>query len=242
MKAYKFIVILIVILIITAFWRQAAISAGISKKSPWKSEAEAGYLLTSGNTETQTANAKFNTAYESENWKHRFSAEGVYSSEKSSDTGKNEATAQKYRLLGQTNYKIDEFNSVFGLLTYEDDRFSGYAYQISIVAGYSRQIIKNDTMDLYAEIGPGYRVNKLEDDSASGIDETEVVGHAARRRLFYLEAQRIGRVFPDTDRGFGIGKHYHPVGDGIEIADQRSPGHEGLIYAQEYEQCAGGYR
>lgn len=179
MKSDKWYAILFVTLVLTAFPGRAALCADKPGKSPWKSEAELGYLSTSGNTETRTANAKLNIIYESESWEHQFHAEGVYASEKSSDTGKDQATAQKYRLSGQTNYKFDDKNSVFGLVTYEDDRFSGYKYQLSFATGYSRQIIKNDTIDLSAELGPGYRINKLEDDSTSDIDEAEIVGHAA---------------------------------------------------------------
>ncbi|NOY68966.1 MAG: DUF481 domain-containing protein [Deltaproteobacteria bacterium] len=179
MKPVKCILFLFTALILIAFSGTAALCADTPESSPWKSEAELGYLLTSGNTETQTANAKLNVIRDSESWKHQFGASGVYSSEKSSATGKGTATAQKYRLSGQSNYKFDDKNAVFGLLTYENDRFSGYKYQLSFAAGYSRQILKTDTLDLSAELGPGYRINKLEDGSTSDIDETEMVGHAA---------------------------------------------------------------
>lgn len=160
-----------VLLMLTAW---AGVSRAETKSpSPWKAEAELGYLMTSGNTDTQALNSGLSVTYDGVRWKHDFSASGVYSSEKSQDTGENQTTAQKYRISGQSYFKFDERNSAFGLVTYDNDRFSGYKYQLSFVAGYARQIVKTDSIDLSAEVGPGFRISKLRDELPAKDGETQ---------------------------------------------------------------------
>ncbi len=143
---------------------------------PWKAEAEAGYIMTTGNTETGSVTARIDITREWTGIRQHFHADGVYASEKD-DTGEDVTTAQKFFLSSRTNYKFDARNSAFALLTYDDDRFSGYKYQASATLGYERVLIK--TPDLYAsaEIGPGYRYSRLEeknDDNENYTDEAIV--------------------------------------------------------------------
>ncbi|MFW6081433.1 MAG: DUF481 domain-containing protein [Desulfosalsimonas sp.] len=155
----------------TAFAQQE----GGEEKSPWQAEAELGYLMTSGNTETQNLNTKLGATREGTRWRHNLHAEALYSSEEDEDTGDDETTSQKFLLSGKTNYKFSKASSAYLLGLYEDDRFSGYDYQATVSAGYARQFVKTDRMELSGEIGPGYRYSKLKDDEASDEDEGEVI-------------------------------------------------------------------
>ena len=69
-------------------------------------------------------------------------------------------TARRFALQAKTDYKFTERSYIFGVLTYEDDRFSGYDYQASIAAGYGRKLIAREGLVLEGEIGPGVRRNK----------------------------------------------------------------------------------
>lgn len=131
----------------------------MAKEAPadgWKSTAEAGVVVTNGNTRTSTFNGKIDSNKEVEKWRYNLHAEALSSS---SD---NVQSAEKYLASGQSNYKYNKFDYVYGLAMHEKDRFSGYDYQTTLAVGYGRRLINNDTMKLDLEIGPGVRFSRVE--------------------------------------------------------------------------------
>jgi putative salt-induced outer membrane protein len=140
------------------------------ESSPLAGDIELGYLMSTGNTETRSLNAKLSVAYTSERWRHQFAYETLYSYEEEEGT-----TAQRFLVSGQTNYRFDERNSAYALTLYENDRFAGYDYQLTASAGYSRQIIMSGRMEWLAEIGPGYRLTEFPENG--GPIEEEAIIH-----------------------------------------------------------------
>ena len=131
------------------------LAADDNPQSSWKAEAELGFISTSGNTETETLNAKAKVINEREKWKNTVIAEATRVSNKDIDT------AHRYFLSGKIDYNYSDISYIFGLLNYEDDRFSGYDYQTSLIIGYGRKLIKNDTVNMEAELGVGTRRSEL---------------------------------------------------------------------------------
>lgn len=142
--------------------------AADEEKSPWKSSVELGYVNTSGNTNTETLKSVFNISYEIDRWSHKSHAEALSSKSETTDTTiipsatTEERTAAKWLVSGQSDYKFNNFDYFFGLLSYEDDRFNGFQYQVKLGLGYGRRVIHMDNHELKLEIGPGYRTFKLE--------------------------------------------------------------------------------
>ncbi len=136
-----------------------------AEKSPWKSSVELGFIRTTGNTETQTLSAKADVAYEVDKWRHSGHAEG-YGTESEGDTGNTVVSAERYELSGKSDYKFTELDYVYGLVKLQKDRFSGFEYEHIVSFGYGRKVIKQDSMELDLEIGPGERFFK-EDDGVS---------------------------------------------------------------------------
>ncbi|HHM06291.1 MAG TPA: DUF481 domain-containing protein [Gammaproteobacteria bacterium] len=143
----------------------------------WKGEAELGVVNTSGNTDTQKINARAKLETEREKWRHIIKAEAL----KSSDNDK--TTAERYELSGQSNYKFNEYDYLFGTLKYEDDQFSGYDYRLTAALGYGRRLIHRDNLVVDVEAGPGYRLSKEE---ATGDDISEAVLRAAGDLLWKI--------------------------------------------------------
>lgn len=148
-----------------------------TEDSPWDAEAELGYLMTDGNTETQSVNFRFDITREVTKWKHNLHYETLFRSETGEDTGEEETTAQRFLVSAQTNYKFDSRNSAFLMGLYEDDRFSGYDYQYTMIAGYSRLFVKTERMELSGKVGPGYRYSKIDDDTVTDEEEKEAILH-----------------------------------------------------------------
>lgn len=135
--------------------------------SPWKASIELGYLRQSGNNDNTSLNSKFDVTYEVTNWRNHGIFEAVAKSE--SDT----TTSERYLLSLQSDYKFNDRQYLFVLGSYEDDRFSGYEYQQTLALGYGHRLVKTPTVVLDLEIGPGYRVAKIDEDAAEDAGEKE---------------------------------------------------------------------
>ncbi len=139
---------------------------GVAQESSWGGEAELGIVATSGNTETQTYNAKIKAENERDQWHHKLAFEALNSS------NNQVTTAERYNLSGQSNYKLSDTRYLYGMLAYEDDRFSGYDYRVSESLGYGASVIKREGLQLDIEVGLGARQSKLDD---TGDSENEGV-------------------------------------------------------------------
>jgi len=139
--------------------------ASSEDKSPWTSSVELGFISTTGNTENKTTAAKADVVYEVDKWRHTGHAEG-YGQESEGDTGQTVSTAERYQVIGKSDYKFNEHNYAFGVIKLQKDRFSGFEYEHVASLGYGRKAIKQDNMELDLEIGPGERFFKVDNGQA----------------------------------------------------------------------------
>jgi len=130
----------------------------------WSRSAELGMVNTSGNSETQTGNAKASMTRARGIWSQSIILEALNASNKDTVTGLNNTTAEKYAANAKVDYNFSPDNFLFGNANYNDDRFSGFDYQATLSTGYGRSILKNEKQSLKAEIGPGIRFFKLKQD------------------------------------------------------------------------------
>lgn len=156
--------------------------SNLAFSADWTSNAELGVVLTSGNTETQTSNAKINFIREVEKWKNSASVEALGSSTTDIATDIKTTTAEKYSANLQSNYKFNPDDYMFGAGSYDDDRFSGYEFQAIVSAGYGRNLVKTAKHSLNVEAGPGMRFAKVSPDPLLGhipSDDEAIVHFAA---------------------------------------------------------------
>jgi putative salt-induced outer membrane protein len=139
-------------------------------ESTWKGDAELGVLNTNGNTKTQNITFKTKIVNDRDRWRHTVKGEALNSSEQGS------TTAERYFISGKSDFKLTDRSYTFGLLTYENDRFSGYDQRTTETLGYGRNVIKRDTLTLDLEAGLGARQSKL---SATGENQNEGLIHLA---------------------------------------------------------------
>ncbi len=117
----------------------------------WTGKGQAGYVSSSGNTETKSANAAIDMAYLSGPWDHMFHLGGLY--------GKNAGivSAERWDTLWQTNYSLTTDLFTFGALRYAHDMFSGFDYQASGAVGLGYKFINTKDTQLSAQVGVGYQ-------------------------------------------------------------------------------------
>ena len=136
------------------------------ESNAWTGEAELGYQLKEGNTESEQISAKIDSQYQREIWRYNLIAEA------GSESTSRITTEEEYLLSGQANRKIGHHGYLLARLSYEKDRFSGFDYQTSANFGYGNQIFKTDIHTLELELAPGVRVSKLEDSGDREEDAT----------------------------------------------------------------------
>ena len=167
MKSLKYLSILLLSMVATVVNAEDAKKA---KTSPWTIEAELGYVNTTGNTETTSTKGVFDAVYEVEKWRHKLHAEAFGQETQDDVTGESVVSAERYQLLGKSDYKFTERDYGFALADLKKDRFSGFEYEHVFALGYGRKVTKHEDMELDVEIGPGLRVYKV-DNAPESEDE-----------------------------------------------------------------------
>jgi putative salt-induced outer membrane protein len=150
----------------------------------WSGKGQAGYVTSRGNSDTDAANVKLDVFLLTPAWKHQLTLEGLYG--KSGQV----TSAERWDLRLQSDYTVTTQLFAFGALAYQDDRFSGFQYQVSASGGLGYKLFDAQATKLAMQLGVGYRVLRPEtlvpDPGGSGAiieripldSEAEVVGTA----------------------------------------------------------------
>jgi len=131
----------------------------------WSGEGEFGFTSTSGNTDSQTLNAKLGINKKSGNWGHAAKVESLKSSNSGVDS------ADVFVFTEKSEYRFAEKTFAYGKLRHEQDKFSGFDHQSIISFGAGHVFIDGGKNYLEASAGVGYR--DLETDE--GVKEQEAV-------------------------------------------------------------------
>ena len=128
-----------------------AISSAARAESEWAARSELGYALARGNSDTDNGNFKLDVARLWDNWIFSSGLSGLYG--KTNGIG----SAQRWDGRFQVDYRFTAKMFWFGKLEYENDRYSGFAYQASAASGLGRIFLQTDSDKLTAQIGAGVR-------------------------------------------------------------------------------------
>jgi putative salt-induced outer membrane protein len=147
-----------------------AVFAEEAPKNQYNGNVELGYINTSGNTQTQSLNAKAKVVAAYDSWQQAIALQALNSSDKQT------TTAERYSAQLKTDYRFTKKQYAYGLLGYENDRFSGYDYRASISLGYGQRVIDEKKGRLELEGGPGVRNSKLSDDGTKNESILRLAG------------------------------------------------------------------
>ncbi len=142
----------------------------------WKGDASLGFLRSTGNSDTQSLNGKFELKHAARSLHQRFYATASNTSDADVQTG------ERYTAGYKLDRDFSEHNYLFGALDYERDLFGGVAERSVLSAGYGRRLINTAAHKLEAEIGAGYR----QQENADGIDQDDAVGRLSGEYLWQL--------------------------------------------------------
>jgi len=117
----------------------------------WLGAGQAGVLLSSGNTQSTSLNAKLDLAHLDGPWKNTLFFGGLY--------GRSNSVTSGNRLEGRyrVNHEIDDRRFWFAGVDGVRDLFSGFAYQSTIAAGAGYKFIATEATTLAGTLGAGYQ-------------------------------------------------------------------------------------
>jgi len=123
--------------------------AGAQDSSPLSGKVALGYLASSGNTDTTALNFNGELKYDVNKWHNSVLGRAI------TKTDSNESTAESYKAAYELKYDLSDRTYLFGLLDYNNDRFSSYDQQIFEIVGMGRRFIMTDRHELNGELGIG---------------------------------------------------------------------------------------
>lgn len=135
------------------------------EEGPLSGKVTLGYLATSGNTETSSLNAGFESAYVANRWEHALKAAAINATED------NQTTAEAYEASWTSSWDMTDKDLLFGRLNWRKDQFGGFNTQFSQTVGYARRVLDNDKHRLRLEVGAGAR----QSEDQLGVEEDETI-------------------------------------------------------------------
>jgi putative salt-induced outer membrane protein len=129
--------------------------------SPWSGSVAAGYVRTSGNSDSSSLSAKFALNYAGPVWGNQFSA-SLLNGAKDKVT-----TEESYSVADKVSYNLSNVSYLFGNGGYDNDRFAGVAERYALTGGYGQHVIATPTQTLDIEGGLG--VNRTRDEGTDSF-------------------------------------------------------------------------
>lgn len=148
-----------------------------AEDKPWAVAAELGVISTSGNTETTSMQGKVEVKQKLNRWHNEYILSALFKEDQITEddgTKTTEKTAEKYFGSIKSAYQLEkEHSNLFVYASHADDEFGAYSKYSTISLGYGTRLYNGDTMQLDAEIGPGYFRGErvLEDETTPEDDE-----------------------------------------------------------------------
>lgn len=163
------------------------LAAAVPAHADWTGKGEAGLVIATGNTNTETANARLQLANETDNWKNSIGGSALYASD---EDGK---TANRWDVFGQSDWKFTTRNFLFGAGRYEEDEFSGFEYQATASYGIGRRFFDSPSTKMIGTLGAGYKFvatrDSFDEETGALIEEGESDSEVVFRGTLDLEHQ-----------------------------------------------------
>ena len=116
-------------------------SAEDPPKPKWSGEVSAGSVITTGNSESATLNAKGEVVYQSERWRNTLNGSAMKTESTDPLTGDDVTTAERYGVGNKTDFNFTDKDYAFLALEFEKDLIGPVRERTSETAGYGRKIL-----------------------------------------------------------------------------------------------------
>jgi len=142
------------------------------EKSSLTVSAELGMLFKTGNTKSGDIKVGLNLKHEKDQWLNLLAFNAIAKKiETEDENGKDvfESTDNKWDILGQTNYSLEEGgkNYLYGSAFYQQNKFNSFEYQTSASFGWGRHWLETKTSSFFADVGPGVKYDVIRAEAAT---------------------------------------------------------------------------
>lgn len=131
---------------------------------PWSGDIAFGFLSTTGSSEATTYNSKLGLIYSGERFKNDFSFNAIYGEQD------NIRSVERYALINQSDYNINERDFAFLALDAEKDLFGAIRERTSQTVGYGRRLLLGPVHTLNVQGGGGSRQQLPQDGGGRDYD------------------------------------------------------------------------
>jgi putative salt-induced outer membrane protein len=121
----------------------------------WSGEGEIGASLTTGTSKNKTLALGIGLTRDGLDWRHKINAIANY------QRSNNVTTADRYLASYEANYKFTPRLYAFGLLQWEQDKFSGYNSRYTEALGVGYTLVDTAQFNWVVSGGPALRQTKL---------------------------------------------------------------------------------
>ena len=153
-----------------------AVFPGIASAAvePWSGELTAGYLSTSGNSDSKSTNAKAEFVYTATKWRNTFTTSAIQSAQNGV------ANAERYAAGDKGDFNFTERDYAFLAVEFEKDLFGPVRERTSETAGYGRKLLTGPEHLLEAELGAGARQTETQITAlqTTAVKADDVIGRA----------------------------------------------------------------
>ena len=139
-------------------------TAAAADKGKWSGEIDVGGSRATGNTESEQVNAALRVGYQSGPW----DSTANVSYDFAKDSG--EINTQRLRVGGNTKYRFTDRFFAYGLIDYDDDRFSGFNYELTQSGGLGYRPIHTDDWEVEVSAGPALRISERKDTGEQDVE------------------------------------------------------------------------
>jgi|SRR5690554_1086309 len=126
----------------------------------WKVSTELGVISTSGNTETTSVQGKIDAKQHLTRWQNHYIFSALFKEDQVTQddgTKTTEKTAEKYFGSIKSAYQLEnEHSNFFVFGSHAEDEFGSYNRYSTAAIGYGMRLFNGESVQLDAEIGPGY--------------------------------------------------------------------------------------
>ncbi|NKB45705.1 MAG: DUF481 domain-containing protein [Alphaproteobacteria bacterium] len=130
-------------------------SLAVDAEEGLSGEVNIGGSMATGNTDTTRVDAEIKARFKAGRLEDNYRLVGEFSDDNGTTTAQ--------RILGsiESRYDMRENLFIFGYLEYDDDKFSGFKYEVEAAFGAGYKVIDDSNMRLLVQAGPGYRYSKF---------------------------------------------------------------------------------
>lgn len=137
----------------------------------FQGNVQGGYLASTGNSRSQSLNAKAGVTYSLGKWTHSLKGSATSASQQGS------STAERYTAQGKSEYNFTQNNYAYGQVSFLKNLFGGIRQRTTETAGYGRRLLKTANQTLDAEIGAGLR--QSQEQKPSLLWHHNIIGQAS---------------------------------------------------------------